>query len=162
MKTKTIINLLSVILILNCPSRAADVLFIDASSSPSIAQKQLEFACHFYGLALEHIAAEQNKNIHQLLQAGEIQAIVIAAEALPRLEAQKIFSALRHQRKQNIPILIMGLTAMSDEKVLKKWSDRAVTGCLKSTEAPPREFYRVASSKALTRDITGHDLGGFL
>jgi hypothetical protein len=57
-----------------------------------------------------------------------------------------------------MPILIMGLTAMLDEKVLKMWSDGAVTGCLKSTEAPPRGFYRVASAKTLTREPAGQDI----
>ncbi len=159
---KLMVNfLLFFILTFNCPTHGADVILIDVPSQPSVAQQQLELVCQFYGLTLERFTIDQGQNHPLVLNArklSEAQAMVITADALSGLEAQKIFSALRRQRKQNIPILIMGLTAMLDEKVLKRWSDGAVTGCLKSTEAPPRGFYRVASAKALTRELSGQDI----
>lgn len=141
------------------PSYAAEVLFVDESERPSRAEKQLELACRFYGLDIEHLFVEEGKdNLHILesLERNDALAVVITAQSLPYIDLQEVLSSL--QKKRKIPLLITDVTPACHEDLLRRWSDGSIIGCVKSTVVASHGLFRVSGSKDIARELSGQDI----
>lgn len=155
MKFKITIILL-VFWLLICPCYPSDVLFVGVSPKASVSGQQLDLACRFYGLDMERLFVEEDKNNLSgsvTLKRRAAGAIVITASALSSIDKQQVLSALLTNCKKSVPLLIMGVTSGTDPSLLNRWSGGVVIGCTDSVEVPTSGFYKVADRKVITREL---------
>lgn len=158
---KTRITATVVFLFLCLPSFAAEVLFVDISTSPSVAGYQLDLVCQFYGLNVERSFAGKDKNHRQLVDAlkqEDILAVVISTRALANLEAQLLLPILRQEDGKSLPLMIVEVIPETDSNILREWSGGMIVRCTSFSDIPFEGFYRVSDQKVLAQQLAGQEI----
>lgn len=147
------------ILIYSC--YAEDLILVDTSTNSSNIIHQVDLACRFYGLSVEHLFVgkdQNNRHVIDALNRGASSAMIITANAFPYINSHEVLSTLREKHKANTPILIIGVTPATDSRLLKNWSGGTVIGCKSSTDIPSSGFYDVANFKEIARELSGQHI----
>jgi hypothetical protein len=136
---------------------AGDVVFFRASTVASIDERYVEAASAFYGLSLQKVTvgAETNEaSVTRLLKQQSTSAVIIAAEALPVLDRQKVLMALRRKSTDSVPLLILGVTKDVDVPALKIWSDGAIVGVNRLEGSASGQSYVINHVEGFTRQLS--------
>jgi hypothetical protein len=153
------IFLATLLLPLTC--QAADVVYVRSSAGPSLGEQQLEVATQFYGVDLKVVNAggtrEDDRTLGAAAERSETVAVVIAAEALPKVNKTLLLRALRRGPAESVPLLILGLTPDTDPTALKAWSGGAAVACERLTTFG-HLHYSVAGVSGLTGQLAGIEM----
>ena len=123
------VSLLVLISSLWCYS--ADVVLIRCSGASSSEQHELELATQFYGLNLKIVTVRKGDNALKLLdpaQLDETVAVAIEGNALARVNRKAVLHILRRKLGGRVPLLILGVAADTDPRLLSIWSGGATVG----------------------------------
>ena len=110
---------------------AENVVFLRATSSPSVDEQPLNIAAAFYGFTVQTLIASAGTDaapVKNAITQKTTLAVVIAADALPALDRKAILSAARRGAASSIPVLISGATTNTDVAALGAWSGGAIAG----------------------------------
>src|SRR5581483_10422021 len=102
---------------------AAQVVLI---GGPDTLNAQVGLAARFYGLDVRQMSPDtQWHALSDAVRENDTRAVVIAAEALSKVDSGKLFAALRRDRR-SIPLLIVFSGAGPS---LTAWSNGMIAGC---------------------------------
>jgi hypothetical protein len=138
-------------------ARAAQIVVIDTTPSPSYARRQVETAASFYGLSLEVRVAKEGDGkviVQEALRMGKPLALVITADALPMLDARRSLALLNGK----IPVLIVGINEHTNGELLSQWSGGAFIGCKRAKPENTERWYTVADHGDVVQQLSGSRL----
>jgi hypothetical protein len=86
----------------------------------------------FYGLQLKTAELDSPKEISRalaLLKSPDTLAVLAAEDELSPLGQQQVEAAIRRSNSPSVPLLVFGVTAQVDARVLKAWSGGVIAKC---------------------------------
>ena len=158
MTIKIIRNIVFVLWITIYPCYAANVVFFDESPESSVAGCQLKRVSQFYGLKVECLAVNADKNIRQFadtLQRNDVQAVVITGRALKYINLLDFLSIFQLEAAKNIPLLILNVTSHTVPKILSNISKGNIMECRNFSGVLHNGLYKVAGLEKIARELSG-------
>ena len=153
---RVVCTVIFVVLMLSVPCFSAEVVLLRSADSPSIEQRQLEFATQFYGLDLKVVTVGVNQPalVSGAIRPGTTVAVAIEAKALANINQKALLQALSRGRTGNIPLLILGVTSETDPSLLGIWSGNTAIG-VSSLGGSTTLHYVVGKVPELTQQLAG-------
>jgi len=114
------------------PCQGADVVSVTSPRDGQTAEARTELASQLYGLNVQAMNAagiDDARKVIDALGQPDLLAAIISANSLPYLDERRVFSALLRSGRKSVPLLIAGLDPETDQRVVRRWSGGAVTGC---------------------------------
>jgi hypothetical protein len=148
------ISLLVLISSLWCYS--ADMVLIRPSGASSSEQHELELATKFYGLNLKIVTVRNGDDALKLLdpaQLDETVAVAIEANALATVDQKAVLHTLHRKLGGGVPLLILGVAADTDSRLLSIWSGGATVGTKRLTGTGLH--YLVGMVAGITEQLSG-------
>jgi hypothetical protein len=141
---------------------SAEIVLVDgAAAGPSTARKQVELACHFYGLDLTVISPgsrSQNFQIVNALKSEDTLGVVITANTLSALEQHKVMKALGRGNRNSIPLLIIDIAKATAPGVLQDWSAGSIVAGSEPLNPSGHEFYFTTEVSYVTQELSGQSI----
>ncbi|WP_260740768.1 hypothetical protein [Tunturiibacter lichenicola] len=146
------------ILFLCLPCLSADFYLIRSSDKPSAEQQELKVATQFYGINLKTVTATADtvSVITEAAKSNETLAVAIEANALTNTNRSALLSALR-ERKDRVPLLILGVTSSTDQASLSEWSGITAISVEKIASSPGLHFV-VGTQSSISQQLSGFEL----
>jgi hypothetical protein len=147
-------------LVMVSPCEAADILLVRGSSQHTLEEDQIRNLAEFYGLGIEVVDIPSKGGVAtaiSLMRRPATVAVLVADDALGKLESARTFAALR-RRSSRAPLMVYGITEQTDQNVLRLWSSGIVRACTSLGGALRPKVLEVATSSVLTRQLAGMDL----
>jgi hypothetical protein len=137
---------------------SADFYLIRSSNNPSAEQRELEVATQFYGINLKAVTvtADTMSVITEAAKSNETLAVAIEANALTETNRNALLSALR-ERKDRVPLLILGVTSSTDQALLGEWSGVTAIGVETLANSPGLRFV-VGTDSSISQQLSGFEL----
>jgi hypothetical protein len=159
------ISIAALLLCLGFPaSSVGQIVFVRNAGESSVVEEQLELASRFYGVRLRTIALQSDLDVSSAtasLASQDSLGVVVTWAALPALRKSRVTSALRRQKNQGIPLLIVGTNPQPDSGQLADWSDGALSACQSLSPVASSPTYVFGAGNDVTRQLAGeHILGG--
>lgn len=156
------VSYLGVIILFTAISPAAEILLIsDQPNSPE--SHELELATRFYGLEVKTVLiqpANQEKSVLDEIKQPGVIGVMIDADSLRALPRRPFLAALKGHSTRQISLLIFGITASTDSRELKTWSDNAVSIC-SALQMPAGGRFLVGSDRLLAGALAGQEIPSF-
>ena len=132
---------------------AAEVVYIDLSHEQSKTLRQLETVAKFYGLNVDTVSLADGgeKAAFAAIQNPEAVAIVIAVDGLPAIHRIPFLK----RNGGRIPVLVSGITEETSRTLLYEWSSGAITGCQRVSLEGGDNYYAIAKTNDVTRQLGG-------
>lgn len=146
---------------------ASEVALIEQRGESGNWEEQVSTACRFYGLDLKVLTVAESgdeKEVIETIKKTSTVAVLASAMALSHLHRSAILAALTRPNRNAVPLMILGITAVTDINLLKLWSRQAIVGREGPDAISNPGIYRVVGSADVTRDLAGQTFsisGGF-
>src|ERR1700722_5941676 len=153
---RTAYAVFSLVLISSLWCYSADMVLIRCSGASSSEQHELELATQFYGLNLRIVTLCDANNAHKLLDPAQLDqavAIAIEANALATVNQKAVLHTLRRKVGGAVPVLILGVAADTDPRLLGIWSGGATVGTKRLTGT--ELHYLVGKVAGVTEQLSG-------
>jgi len=153
---RTAYAVFSLVLISSLWCYSADMVLIRCSGASSSEQHELELATQFYGLNLRIVTLCDANNAHKLLDPAQLDqavAIAIEANALATVNQKAVLHPLRRKVGGAVPVLILGVAADTDPRLLGIWSGGATVGTKRLTGT--ELHYLVGKVAGVTEQLSG-------
>lgn len=149
-----VILFLALVLSLRC--YAADVVLFRAIGNPSPEQHELELATRFYGLDLKIVPVGANESAltFNAIRPDTTVAVAIEANTFAKVNQKRLLRDLRRGSGGSVPLLILGVTAETDQTLLSEWSGIATIG-VRYLNSPSGLHYVAGSDSEVTQQLTG-------
>ncbi|MCP4696228.1 MAG: hypothetical protein GY862_05190 [Gammaproteobacteria bacterium] len=135
------------------PGYAASVIYISASAEKT--EEPLAVASAFYGLTFVPLSVKELASLpREAAERTDLQALIIAAEALPHLDAGKFGASLR-----KVPWLISGVNSRTNPEILNTLSNGAIKGIKRTKEIKKKRAadgsYTITGPAEISRSLNG-------
>lgn len=133
------------------------VLVIKGAHSYPFESEQIRIATEHLGLTLQTVSTEiedPGQIASAVSQTGTL-AVMVSADALPRLNRNRVIASLSDTTGKHRPTMIFGIRAMEDDSELSTWSCGAVLGSRAVTGDAYSSVIDVQGSPEITGALAG-------
>ena len=124
-------------------------------------EQQVGVACRFYGVDLKVLTVGDRRDeqeVIETLRKRSTVAAIASATALSLLDKRAILSALKRSDRDDVPLMILGITAATDVNFLKLWSDGAIIASEGPETISSTGSYQITDMGAVARQLAGQRL----